>query len=132
MNKLYSIFFLLILGHRVEAKLNDVQIVALTIVGEGRGEWAIGMTAIANVLQNRSLSKHKTAREIGLVPKQFSFCNEGIAQDKVDALFACPQAVYATSLAGRIVHGDLLADVTGKATHYHALSCSPKWADKRF
>jgi len=58
-------------------ELSDVEIVALTIIGEARGEPVEGQIAVANVIRNRNIKvgiKHYW--EVVLAPKQFSCWNE--------------------------------------------------------
>lgn len=56
--------------------LTDVQIVALTLFGEARGEGPDGRIAVANVIANRVAAQRTafggTAREVCLKPAQFS------------------------------------------------------------
>lgn len=115
----------------------EVDILSRTLWGEARGEGAEGMKAVACVVLNRV----KVAKERGSYwwgndiiqvcqkPYQFS------AWNRSDPNFRKLQSVderdlyFATALriARRAVIG-ALKDVTGGATHYHADSITPYWA----
>lgn len=55
--------------------LNNLDVLALTIYGEARGECIEGQIAVGNVIRNRVNSEHKTFKEICLAPQQFSCWN---------------------------------------------------------
>lgn len=56
--------------------LGSVQILALTIWGEARGEEVEGQIAVGNVIANRSFKQNKPIKDICLAPKQFSCWND--------------------------------------------------------
>ena len=110
----------------------DTEILAKTIYGEARGEGLTGMEAVANVIINRA--KHpgwwgKTVREVCLKPYQFSCWNpDDPNRKKLEGdLSADPIFDVCLRIARRAL-GGVLPDRTKGATHYHALSVSPKWA----
>ena len=53
----------------------DERIVALTLLGEARGEGVDGMLAVGMVVQQRSIERKKRPATICLQPKQFSCWN---------------------------------------------------------
>jgi len=58
-------------------ELSDVEIVALTIIGEARGEPVEGQIAVANVIRNRIIKSRAVKYwQVVLEPKQFSCWNE--------------------------------------------------------
>src|SRR4051812_25123549 len=56
-------------------RLNELDILALTIYGEARGETIEGQIAVGNVIRNRVVALKKTYRDICLADKQFSCWN---------------------------------------------------------
>ncbi|MDR0406967.1 MAG: cell wall hydrolase [Holosporales bacterium] len=116
--------------------LEDVDILARTVYGEARGEFAktgiAALIAVANVIFNRGQRKTfwgGSIRDICLQPQQFSCWN---VQD--------PNYI----LIKKIMRGEMLfdlcwdiaqnvlkekwPDLTKGADHYHALSVAPFWA----
>lgn len=55
--------------------LTDEQYLALTLIGEARGEPIEGMVGVGNVIKNRTVSTNKSYENIVLAPKQFSCWN---------------------------------------------------------
>lgn len=116
-----------------------VDILARTLWGEARGEGLAGMEAVASVILNRVAmadrfgGKYWWGNDIESVCRkrmQFSCWNETdgnyyklLAVDKTNREFD-----VALRIARRAVRG-VLIDKTGGATHYHALSVSPLWAN---
>ncbi|PZQ48721.1 MAG: cell wall hydrolase [Micavibrio aeruginosavorus] len=114
-----------------------VDVLARTLWGEGRGEGAAGMEAIASVILNRVEVAQKRGgywwgKDIISVcqkPYQFSCWN------RADPNYRKLQAItekdihYATAvrIARRAMAGTI-ADSTKGATHYHAKSILPDWA----
>jgi|TARA_R110000751_G_scaffold78356_2_gene158053 spore germination cell wall hydrolase CwlJ-like protein len=87
-----------------EKNLTDQQVVALTILGEARGEGQEGMYGVACVISQRSLHwkrnwRKQTPRQVCLVDKQFECWNNG-----------------------RIPNGDLLNTQEGKYALYLAMN----------
>ena len=60
-----------------EALTQDERIVALTLLGEARGEGSNGIYAVACVIQKRARERYKTPAEVCLQPYQFSIWNAG-------------------------------------------------------
>lgn len=56
--------------------LGVIEIVALTIYGEARGESIAGQCAVGSVIRNRKLKSEKPWNDICLAPMQFSCWNE--------------------------------------------------------
>ena len=123
----------------INAQNNEVDTLARTLYGEARGEGVKGIEAVACVILNRV----KMADDNGghfwwgndilsvcRKPYQFSCWNKNdlnaqkIMQiDQNDAAFAICTRVARRAAAG------VLRDFTEGATHYHALSAAPLWAD---
>lgn len=55
--------------------LSEIEILALTIYGESRGEPIQGQIAVGCVIRNRTEKRKKTYKEICLAPLQFSCWN---------------------------------------------------------
>ena len=105
----------------------ELLIVALTLLGEARGEGMEGMAGVASVIQTRMAERHQSASQVCLAPKQFSFWNSGVSETTKKKLLSTPQGRDALYLADLVVHHQMMSIVKG-ANHYHAVSVSPKWA----
>lgn len=115
----------------------NADVLARTVWGEARGEGVPGMQAVANVVMNRVRIAQGKGRfwwgndVVGVCQKAYQFS----CWNKDDANFSKLQAadqgdlVFASAmrLAFRAVIGQL-ADLTGGATHYHAVGIMPHWA----
>lgn len=122
------------------ASLTEAQILALTLMGEARGEPLAGLVAVANVVTNRVKAGRwrPTVRGVCLQPKQFSCWNEGdpnrtllLAWAAAVARHETPHARWPEVLAvAQLACEGLLADPTHGACHYHAVSMAepPRWA----
>ncbi len=116
-----------------------IDVLARTLWGEARGEGNAGMEAVANVILNRV----KVARDRGghywwgnniisvcQKPYQFSCWNRSDPNyRKLQSISEKSDLYYATAvrIARRAVAG-VLADSTNGATHYHAKTIAPAWA----
>jgi spore germination cell wall hydrolase CwlJ-like protein len=60
----------------------EILVIALTILGEARGEGFEGMAGVASVIQTRAIERKQTASQVCLSPKQFSFWNGGVSEAK--------------------------------------------------
>jgi len=107
----------------------EILVVALTLLGEARGEGFEGMAGVASVIQTRAIERHQTPSQVCLAPLQFSFWNSKPSKAEQDKLMANPQANNALHLA-KLVCERRLPDVVNGANHYHAVSVNPKWAKK--
>jgi N-acetylmuramoyl-L-alanine amidase len=105
----------------------EERVVALTILGEARGEGYEGMYAVACVIKQRSIERKLSPSKVCLQRKQFS-CWNGKTVSDLDKLFQSPSARHAVSLAKNIDHVDVGS--VGRANHYHNTSVNPYWADK--
>lgn len=120
---------LLILGLTASTCLgaSDREIIAATILSEARGEGRIGMTAVANVIQNRAKAQKKSAKHVVLAPWQFSCWRVGTPPMKVLAESKGSQKSVALRLAGHLALRKPLKDVTGGARFYCRHDCYPAW-----
>lgn len=100
---------------------------------EARGEGTDGEMAVAEVVFHR-LRHGKYGHSIcGVVYEgaassgcQFSFaCNGELARRKTPVAWHNTEILAARILAGQVA----LRDITGDATHFHAVSVAPDWAD---
>ena len=105
----------------------EILVIALTILGEARGEGFEGMAGVASVIQTRAIERKQTASEVCLAPKQFSFWNGGVSEAKKQELLKNPQAQNALRLA-KLVAEKRMPDVVNGANHYHTFQVSPKWS----
>jgi spore germination cell wall hydrolase CwlJ-like protein len=123
----------------------DERIVALTILGEARGEGELGMYAVACVIYERAMTRKLTSAKVCLQPYQFSIWNAGKGKVKKESELyylwkseTCGM-MYARRLARVLCrHGwrgeksghALKRSIVGHANHYHAKSVTPYWTFK--
>ena len=100
---------------------------------EARGEGTDGEMAVAEVVFHRLRHGHYGHSICGVVYEgadtptcQFSFaCNGEMARRKSPVAWHNTEILAARILAGQVA----LRDITGDATHFHAISVNPDWAD---
>jgi N-acetylmuramoyl-L-alanine amidase len=134
-------------NEEVFMSLSALELLAVAIYGESRGEPIEGQVAVGCVIRNRVRSAHeiKTYQEIILAPYQFStFHPRGGGQNYTDTLGAAqamvsargaskqppnmPMLNQAVWIATGVLTGALQDNVSG-ATHYFADSIpKPSWA----
>lgn len=117
--------------------LDEVEILAKTLYGEARGESVAGIEAVANVILNRvKYAMHKGSHwwgnsiiEVCKKPFQFSCWNKQDVNAPLLEKDLSQDPIYQIChrVAKRAIAG-CLKDNTQGATHYHTLSCNPKWA----
>jgi len=105
----------------------ELFIVALTILGEARGETFEGMAGVASVIQTRTIERKQTPSQVCLASKQFSFWNGKVSESSKRKLLATRQGKDALYLADLVLHKQM-PDIVKGANHYHAVSVSPRWA----
>jgi len=105
----------------------EILVIALTILGEARGEGFEGMAGVASVIQTRTIERKQTAMQVCLAPKQFSFWNGGVSETKKQELLKNPQVHNAIRLAKLVVE-KRMPDVVNGANHYHTFQVSPSWS----
>ena len=138
MNKLQKIIGCCLVGSSLyparadEALTYDERIVALTILGEARGEGKIGMKAVACVIQNRMLEDELNGARVCLEPQQFSIWNAGEGKVKKERelyyLWKSKSMQEARKLA-RLVCKKSLKDITNGANHFCTLETNNKWTN---
>src|SRR5579862_2103646 len=120
------------------SKQDEINILARTIYGEARGEYAnidggiSALIAVGNVVMNRLKAKSwygTTIQEVCLKPFQFSCWN---ANDPNRALLMRPQIddpvfLRCSEVATKVASGEW-PDLTKGSNHYHTTSISPTWA----
>ena len=117
-----------------EPLTREQRIVALTILGEARGEGEKGMRGIAAVIVQRSKNRGLTYEQVCLEPWQFSPWNAGGGKVKKESelyhLWKSPSMWYARKLARNM---DEVALCEFKnADHFCTLKTNPSWAyDKK-
>ena len=109
----------------------STKIVALTLLGEARGEGWSGMYFVACVIQQRSIERGKDCAKICVQPLQFS-CWNGIHGDGLklikrrEWLFESKSAPDALRLARFIMKGGKLErERIGFANHFCAINANP-------
>ena len=109
--------------------MTDQEVVALTLLGEARGEGRMGMYLVGCVIQQRSEAWNggkSSPRDVCLKRLQFSCWNgKGVKRE----LLQTQEGEYALWLANHIVkRTPLQREVVGFADHYHTHFVSPKWS----
>lgn len=102
---------------------------AMNIYQEARGESNQGKMAVAAVTMNRVKDKRypNTICEVVWQPKQFSWTGLNVKYHSPKNLKAWAQAL---ELAKLFMDGANWSGV-GSATHYHAITVTPSWVDKK-
>lgn len=104
----------------------DQRIIAMTILGEARGEGYNGMYAVACVIQQRMKQGNKTGSQVCLKRGHFSCWNTNDPnRKKLPHLLNTPQGYWAKQMA--IHMGKLNSDFIKHADHYHS-GRAPWWA----
>lgn len=118
-----------------EVLTKDERIVALTILGEARGEGKKGMYAVACVIQKRASERNLTPAKVCHQPYQFSIWNAGKGKIKKESelyyLWKSKSMMYARELARAICQGKKLDQkFTGNANHYCRKEINNYWTKK--
>ena len=111
--------------------LSEVEIMALCLYGEARGESPVGKLAVAHVVLNRAARPGwwgKDVRSVVLKPQQFSCFNSSDPnysklKQQVQNWSYDPACFCVAQLA---LLG-LTIDPTGGATHYCTVNCNATW-----
>ena len=131
-------FLLLVpyLGLADQALTQSERIIALTLLGEARGEGERGIFAVACVIQRRNWEKKITPAQVCLEKEQFSPWNgvdrQGNYRLKKESelyhLWDSKHMMYARRLA-RCVNrkNTVLMDVTNGANHFCNINSNPYW-----
>ncbi|MAG59209.1 hypothetical protein CMO96_00240 [Candidatus Woesebacteria bacterium] len=105
---------------------SETEIVALTLLGEARGEGDIGMYVVACVIKQRSMERDLSLSEVCLQRKQFSCWN---GKKDLGYLFKSSSAPYAIRLSRYLIGGgDVQREYINYANHYCTLKTNPYWA----
>ena len=107
----------------------EQRIIAMTILGEARGEGEAGMYAVGCIIAQRSIAWGKTPTQVCLKKWQFSCWNPNDPNKaKLPSLLNTPQGAYAKRLAVNLKQ--LQRSYTNNADHYCTLSSNPFWSYK--
>jgi spore germination cell wall hydrolase CwlJ-like protein len=115
----------------------DLDVLARTIYGEGRGELhKFGLTsliAIANVAVNRKNKNFaKTIAEVCLAPGQFSCWNKNdVNYDKLKNISEKDSVFVICTKTAENVLSEKWPDLTDGCDHYHEKTVKPFWAAYR-
>jgi len=127
--------FVLVACASAIAEEKDSDVVAMTILGEARGEGEAGMYAVACVIAQRSIEwkrngKAITPKQVCLQDWQFSCWNKNDPnRKKLPTLLKTHQhAAYAKMLAVNIKN--LQRSYVGNADHYCHVNTHNKWTRK--
>ena len=123
LNRILFVFILMLLGMGLfGAEPSQRDVVAMTILGEARGEGEAGMYGVACVIAQRVINRNKTAKQVCLQKGkriwQFSCWDERDPnRKKLPTLLKTHQhAAYAKMLATNI--NNLQRSYVGNADHY--------------
>jgi len=111
-----------------QSVLTDSQkIVAMTLLGEARGEGYAGMYAVACVIKQRATNRNLTPAQVCLQRKQFSCWNiKDPNRAKLPKLLETDAGYWAKVLAVNL--SQLKSDHVKGADHYCARRSNPYWA----
>ncbi len=121
---------------KIFQELPENKLLAVTLLGEARGEPVEGRIAIGNIIKNRVFHRKwdgDTYHEVILMPKQFSCFDDNNINYMLDVVEAPSNVGIEWQEALWIAFGilnDRLQDNTKGALNYHAFSVSPSWAKK--
>ena len=138
--KNWMLIIVLIIIACASAVAKDNDIVAMTILGEARGEGKQGMYAVACVINQRAINRKMTPAQVCLQNRivkgkkihQFSCWNytslvqHGRNRAKLKALLNTKEGEYAKILANNI--HNLKCDYVKYADHYCTLNTTNYWA----
>jgi len=132
-NIIILISFMLIFPLKSKELTEEQKIVAMTILGEARGEGKAGQYGVACVIAERSIEWGKTLTQVCLKNNgkvwQFSCWSPNDPnRKKLPDLLKSPQAAYAKILAINITRLD--RNFTANADHYCHINTNPYWAYK--
>ena len=104
------------------------EVVAMTLLGEARGEGRAGVYAVGTVISKRMANRGMTARQVCLQKWQFSCWNTNDKNKKklYNLLRTHSMRTYAMYIAQNINRLD--NSYTKDADHYCTISCKPYWA----
>ena len=134
MKKLWMMILTLIVIGCASALADDSDIVAMTILGEARGEGKAGMYGVACVINQRAINRKITPAQVCLQKKQFSCWNytslvqHGRNRAKLKALLNTKEGEYAKLLANNI--HNLKREYVKHADHYCTLKTHNYWTRK--
>jgi len=118
-----------------EALTRSERIVALTILGEARGEEQMGMYAVACVIQERAIKRKLTPAQVCLQSKQFSIWNSIKKESDLHYLWKSKSTPYARLIARAVCDPEGYSPLarewaTNNANHYYSKSLKnkPAWA----
>ena len=104
----------------------DQKIVAMTIVGEARGDGKLGMYGVGAVISQRVIGWEKTPAQVCLKKSQFSCWNPNDPnRAKLPRLLNTPEGEYAKFLAINLYRLDRAH--FGYADHYCHIKKNPYW-----
>ncbi len=111
----------------------SVKCLAEAIYFEARGETVAGQEAVAQVVINRVKNPAYPDDVCAVVYQNrhwYNRCQFTFACDRVKDVVRDPEAwAVAEDIAGRYARGETWRPEVGAATHYHADSVSPSWAN---
>jgi len=122
------IIFIISMNAIMSVTANEAEVIALTLLGEARGEGKAGMYAVACVIKQRSINRNLSLKRICLERKQFS-CWNGKSIRSLRPLLHGANAPYAMRIARHLAaEGTLDLGWNHHADHYCTIRTKPYWA----
>ena len=117
-----------------KTEVDQDYIVAITILGEARGEGEKGMKAVAQVILNRARERNRLPAIICLEPKQFSVWNDKKKGLPFPKDFDEKTMQFAMKVATMVnLNVDVGDDLVNGCNHFYSSNRpAPYWADKGF
>ncbi len=139
-----ALFLVAMAGFCDEVLTKDERVIALTLLGEARGEGKIGLSAVACVIQRRAWEKNINPAEVCLQKRQFApwtgknYRGEYRLKKEHELyyLWDSKEKMYARDLARRLnknwrMPSDCIEDITNGANHFHAKGRKPSYLEGR-
>lgn len=112
--------------------LTDIEVLALTLWGEARGESILGRSAVACVIINRVEANGwygKNIREVCLKKWQFSCWNgDDPNRSKILNVPSGDKQLKECAVIAELAAQDALQDFTKGSKHYHTADIEPGWS----
>ena len=109
-----------VVGFASQGEDREVHVVALTLLGEARGEGYNGLYAVASTIAQRSINRNITPKQVCLEDKQFS-CWDNTNKEVKDLKYLFEENKAITDMAMLLAANikTLNRSLIGNADHYH-------------
>jgi spore germination cell wall hydrolase CwlJ-like protein len=131
MNNFTRTFFAALCMAHVAKAQTDQQKITAVLLAEARGEGVIGMSAVAEVIHQRSLERHWTCLKVVTQHHAFSCLNKTTPEKLYEQRRHDPELAAAMGISAILLwHPENITHHTRGANHYHATTMAkpPLWA----